>query len=300
MKTVVLLGAGASHGSVEVYPGLPPLGYQLFDALDKLGGVASKIPEDLKSEFRKDFEVGMVKYYDFADGHIMAFQRELAGYLAQFYPGQNNAYRDLAKLLGSQDTAYVSLNYDLLLEGSIASLRRYFHYQPSPSPADFLIVKIHGSSNFWPDLGNNIFIDCEAGQNAGGDIDAPVVPLDQKSTVERCNRDVGFAPAIAMYAVGKDVRVCRDYIQMQQGLWRDLVDQAECVIVIGVRVNPRDRHIWDTLAVSAAQLDYFGLEADEEAYNAWVATTGRLDSAFIRGDFAGALAHLRAETEHEV
>ena len=137
MRTVVLLGAGASHGSVDVHPRPPPLGHQLFDALDELGGVASAIPEDLKAEFRKDFEVGMVKYYDYADGHIMAFHRGLAGYLAQFFPGRDNAYRDLARLLESQDTAYVSLNYDLLLEGSIASRRRHrpvFAPQPRMVP----------------------------------------------------------------------------------------------------------------------------------------------------------------------
>lgn len=297
MSTVVLLGAGASSGSLDVFPHQPPLGCQLFDALDKLDGVASRIPEDLKAEFRENFEVGMAKYYDYADGHITAFHRELAGYLAQFCPGQNNAYRDLIRLLESQDTAYVSLNYDLLLEGSIVSLSRYFHYQPSPLSTDFLVVKIHGSSNFWPDLSNNLLINCEAGHNAAGDVEAPVVPLDQRSTMERCQRDVGFAPSIAMYAEGKDVRVCRDYIRMQQELWRELVTQAERVIVIGVRVNPRDAHIWDRLADSAAKLDYFGLEGDEEGYNDWVAAKGRGNTAFIHGDFAGALIHLRAEKQ---
>ena len=40
MAVIVLLGAGASFGSVGVKPCPPPLGNNLFDALVDMGGVA--------------------------------------------------------------------------------------------------------------------------------------------------------------------------------------------------------------------------------------------------------------------
>lgn len=48
MAVVVLLGAGASFGSVGVKPYSPPLGNGLFNDLVERGGVASTLPQYIK------------------------------------------------------------------------------------------------------------------------------------------------------------------------------------------------------------------------------------------------------------
>lgn len=93
MTNLVLIGAGASYGSGSVEPYPPPLGngeHGLFSKLELAGGVAAGLPDKLKALFRTDFERGMADYYEYADGNIMAFQRQLAGYLAQFKPSADN------------------------------------------------------------------------------------------------------------------------------------------------------------------------------------------------------------------
>lgn len=300
MDTVVLLGAGASYGSLDVRPYPPPLGNHLFDALDALGGAASRIPDEIKAEFRRNFEVGMVRYYEYAEGKIMAFHRELAGYLASFEPGPDNAYAVLGELLGSATTSYVSLNYDLLLEESLFRRGHRVAYVQARTPDIFEVVKIHGSCNFWPFLGNNIFIGCEAGMNLAGDVGAPVVPIGRDETLRRCAGDEGFAPAIAMYAEGKDVRVCRDAIRVHQERWESLVNNAKRIIVIGVRVNPVDAHIWGVVANAGAAITYFGLEGDLGPWNDWVASVSRDHATFHLGTFADAIAKLRDETRSAV
>lgn len=122
MATILLLGAGASYGSVGALPHVPPLGNGLFSDLVKRGGAAASLPADIKEIFEKNFERGMAEYYKCSNGDIMAFQRELAHYLASFQPSDSNVYLDLIRRLGSQRVIYSSLNYDLLFELSAAKL----------------------------------------------------------------------------------------------------------------------------------------------------------------------------------
>lgn len=88
MASIVLMGAGASYGSGETRPPVrPPLGNGadgLFARLDALGGVATTLPEHLEAVFREDFERGMVAYLEYSKGSTMAFQKEMAAYLAAF------------------------------------------------------------------------------------------------------------------------------------------------------------------------------------------------------------------------
>ena len=58
MTRVVLLGAGASFGSVDASPSVPPFGDKLFDALASRSGLAASLPDDLKATFRANFEAG--------------------------------------------------------------------------------------------------------------------------------------------------------------------------------------------------------------------------------------------------
>ena len=152
MAKIVLLGAGASFGSSDVTPHPPPLGGALFNELLSNGGEAASLPEEIKVIFQENFEEGMAKYYDYTNGNIMSFQRELSGYLAKFKPGKDNTYRRLLEALGTKRVIYSSLNYDLLFEQSATDIGLNVKYDTANEKGAVRLLKIHGSSNFWPNL----------------------------------------------------------------------------------------------------------------------------------------------------
>ena len=285
MVTLVLLGAGASHGSVDAVPHTPPLGDDLFNQLDSAGGIASTIPDELKKKFRNNFEEGMAAYYEYSDGDIMGFQRELAHYLAKFYPSKNNSYVKLITKLGINRGVYSSLNYDLLFELSASLLGFNTTYGLEKQNGFVRLLKPHGSSNFWPDIPIGTFRGCTFKRSGRADMQVPIRPLNQKETIERCLREDSVAPAIAMYAEGKAVKISPDYVEAQQKQWAEIANYAKRIFVVGVRVHQVDQHIWGTLGKSKADLFYFGFRSSENDYVEWKETCQKRNAYFIEADF---------------
>lgn len=292
MVSLVLLGAGASYGSKDVKPYVPPLGNGpagLFARLEEHSLLARCLPDPLKLEFRENFEQGMAQFYEFSDGNIMAFQRELAAYLTQFTPGAENAYRTLIQRLGINRVVYSTLNYDLLFELSAASLGLNTLYGAIPQSKHVRLLKPHGSCNFWPDIPVGMVRGLTVSRSGRADVCAPVRPLNQEQTLRRCAEDDSFSPAIAMYAEGKPVKVCPDYVEEQQRQWNEIASKARHVFISGVRVHRSDRHIWDTLSKSKANVTYFGLKADKYEFIEWKEKSAKKNSYFIECDFPSAI-----------
>ncbi len=288
MPSVILLGAGASFGSGEVKPHRPPLGNDpdgLFTRLEAAGGLAASLPNSLKTLFRSDFEKGMAEFYEYANGNIMRFQREMAAYLAQFSPGESNAYIRLIRTIGSRGAIYASLNYDLLFELAAGSLGWNTQYHIEPIAGSVRLLKLHGSSNFWPYVppGNSYNITFEGFKV---DVQSSIHPLNQEETLHRCiNEHNSLAPAIAMYAVGKQVKVSPDYIEHQQQMWRTAIAAANRIFVVGVRVHNADVHVWGELAKADVPLTYFGLESDRPSFETWKTDNGKTNAGFIEATF---------------
>lgn len=285
MGCVVLFGAGASYGSGPVHPSPPPLGDQLFNELDKLGKTATGLPQFLKEKFRKNFEEGMSEFYDWSNQNTMSFQRELAGYLAKFKPEENNNYIRLLKKINTRRFTFVSLNYDLLFELSSLSIGKPISYSNTPNKNSTRLLKIHGSSNFWPDFGNLIFKNVNFSGNVFADVKAPIKILNQQEAVQRAIQDDSFAPAIAMYAEGKSVRVCPQFVASQQGMWKESLQSTSKIFIVGVRVHQADDHIWKAIAESKAQIHYFGFEKDEPDFIKWKQDHGLTNAYFHLSDF---------------
>ena len=292
MVALVLLGAGASFGSNDVLPYPPPLGngpQGLFARLAERGGLASLVPVDMKNTFTSDFEAGMAAYYEYADGDIMGFQRQLAEYLASFQPGSGNLYRQLIERVGPKRAIYSTLNYDLLIEQSAASLGLNSNYSKTLRQNCIRLLKPHGSSNFWPDIPLGMVRGLTVKRNGVADVAAPVLPLSREKTLYRCVHDDSLAPAIAMYAEGKPVRVCPDYVAAQQAQWAELATDAKRIFVSGVRVHSSDTHIWGTLARSDASVFYYGLGADRIEFFKWKNQSKKSKAYYIEADFAAAV-----------
>jgi hypothetical protein len=273
--TVVLVGAGASYGCGDVHPNNPPLGKDLFAALEAAGGIAAALPSELKDKFRASFEDGMAAYRLHTRDNLMAFQRELARYFAQFRPGLSNAYCDMISSLRDFDVVYGSLNYDMLFELAASRLGQNVVYEATPRAGFVRHLKPHGSCHFWPDIPPGTFNGVTLSGNGSADIVGPVKPLSPRDTLLRCDEEE-FAPAIALYAEGKPVRMCPRFVERQASELTQAILSSAGVFVVGVRVWPADEHLWGPLARTPASIHYFGL-------NGPLASAGRRTPLSRRG-----------------
>lgn len=293
MVAVVLLGAGASFGSRDVLPEPPPLGRGLFPKLELLGGVAASLSEDLKALFREDFEAGMARYFE-GGGDIAMFQRELALYLAQFRPGSENVYSRLIQELGIKRVIYCSLNYDMLFEEAAARLGFNIAYSLLPPDNKHVrLIKLHGSCNVWPAVDISVHTNIKFFGNKN-DVEAPVVALDRMQTIVRCQKDSSFAPSMAMFAVGKAVRMCPSWVATQHSFWLESLKRATTVFIVGVRVHPVDEHIWNALATCRADVVYFGVtDNDLVEFEDWKSNTKKRNVRFQKADFLKSVSFMR-------
>lgn len=293
MAIVVLLGAGASFGSLGVEPYAPPLGNGLFPELVKKNGVAASIPEHIKQTFESNFETGMAEYYDYTDGNIMSFQRELAEYLASFKPTDSNVYIELIKSLGCNRVIYSSLNYDLLFEQSAGSLGLFTNYDVNNVKGGVRLLKFHGSSNFWPDLPTGMLQNCQFFGSGRADIEAPVRPLNREATLSKCQMEDSVAPAIAMFAVGKKVKISPNYVDRQYDLWKEQVIKSSQIFIVGVRVHEVDEHIWGLLGSAKGKVTYFGFDGDKAEFEQWKENSKKKNAYFYNCDFENSVNKIK-------
>lgn len=290
MKNLVLLGAGASYGSEPTGQFTPPLGNRLFDDLAARPGIASSLPQSVKESFR-DFEEGMAKFAKSHSGDIQKFQREMAGYLAEFSPSENSLYLKLLENFDRKETVFASLNYDLLLEEAMEARGYHPTYGPELLYKHIRLLKPHGSSNFWYDTPGVIFENVRSVGN-GVALNAPVRPRTRVESLRLCRRDDSFAPAMSLYAKGKVVKTCPNFVTEQQKFFAEACSVAENIYIIGVRVVPEDHHIWGPLVESPAHITYFGGEQDESEFIEWAKSNKNKKYSFVQEYFVGAIDYL--------
>lgn len=264
MITLFLFGAGASKGSLDCIPYSPPLGCQLFNELQKAGGIARTICDDLADGFQQDFEKGMDVFFDKRNEDVTAFLREMAKYFAQFEPGSSNLYKRLISALsGSKDKfVFSTINYDLLIEIALNQAGFAISYSGLPVPKNnFPVIKIHGSCNFLPKVRPRQIrgVQFKVPKTAGI-LDARVRAVTPQEVIEFCRTEDSIAPVIAMYGGLKWVPYCGPFVEEQQKCWQHEAYRAKRIFIIGVGVHTRDTHIWEPLAKSTAWLGYVGDE----------------------------------------
>ena len=293
MAILVLFGAGASHGSEpEAGNKTPPLGKYLFQELCKLGGISSQLPADIKESFYGDFEEGMAAFNKGMRVQLQSFHRELSSYLADFFPSPKSYYVEVLRLLHKRNVIFSSLNYDMMFEEAVEILGMKTNYGLDRVPGTVRLIKPHGSINFWPDIpfinATNIKI-----ETYGSVILAPVEPVSRQDAKRKCGTDTMFAPAISMYAKGKEVSVCPNYVAEHQAMFTHACRKASQIIIIGVRVVPEDAHIWKAILKSRSEVTYFGSDSDKVELDAWVRDGGRKNIRFVNCFFEGAVAEIK-------
>lgn len=289
MSHMVIFGAGASYGSGDVTPYPPPLGNQLFEKLEALGKTASRIPPHIKESFKENFEKGMAEYFIHSDMNIMSFQRDLAGYLAKFTPGEVNHYSRLIRKLNNRRTIYSTLNYDLLFEIAANRLNYNTNYSNEYNNGFVRLLKIHGSCNFWPNLAENAFKNVHITGCVDADMNIGIKPVSQSQSLWKAMTEDSIAPSLAMYAEGKAVRVSPGYVLHQQEMWVQSLNAASKVFIVGVKIHQADIHIWKNLAECKADIHYFGLEQDKADFKEWQKRSRHKNATFYKLDFKNAV-----------
>src|SRR5712671_1463231 len=95
---VFLLGAGASNGSLDCTPALPPLGTELYDRLIERPAFRKLLPPSFVPD-RQSFEATLSKLWDEHADRMIPVLCEVALYFAEFRPGPGNLYAELGRPL---------------------------------------------------------------------------------------------------------------------------------------------------------------------------------------------------------
>ncbi|HBT7660990.1 TPA: hypothetical protein MCW73_000852 [Klebsiella pneumoniae] len=242
----ILFGAGASYGSEKPGIEVPPLGNNLFHELDRLGGCFNKLSEELKSNFSAHgFETAMLEIPN--DSSILnPLQNELALYLSEFAPSMNSAYvRLFSKIYDINKPQLITLNYDLLIEQSLNLCRQKISNKTNFRPS---LLKLHGSSNFIPDLGDLTFVglktvDCSVFIETDG-----VKVIEQhelQQWIEKHNAIL--SPVMCMYSKDKKMVVCPFYFNKAKRDFIKVINRTKLMVIIGTKYTPHDKHIWDVI-----------------------------------------------------
>lgn len=253
----LIFGAGASFGSFAGHPNRPPLGNNLFSELVKLNGAHAALDATQKEIFLNcGFEAGMATIAN--DSRIInPLQKELACYLAEFQARPDNSYVRLFNRLKliSNNIAIATLNYDLLIEQALVYNRIPFDYNGTNGATPLL--KIHGSSNFLPELGT-ISIQGATMVNCGSFVDGLRVNAASDANAVRswCNdvRNDAISPSLAMYEKGKRVVINNSLIRGIQDSYKKALAQSSHVAIIGLNYAEHDKHVWDPIASNGANI----------------------------------------------
>jgi hypothetical protein len=294
-----LFGAGASFGSGECYPSTPPLGGDLFRSMRSSSRVLQSLTSELAERFNTThFEDGMKEFTKTRPRDRDALLRDMATYLLQFVPGPTNHYGRLLRHLKNTgaDFVFASLNYDLLIELSANSAGfEYFGYTPGNSDraGRLRIIKPHGSVNIAPDLGSGSVTGVRW-SSSGRSFEGPVRVLKLLEARAFWSSDTSLAPVMAMYSAGKEVMFCPSFVAEQQNQWRTAVKSASEVVIIGTRVWPSDKHIWEPIAEAPGMVTYVGKTCSP--FQEWAQKNRSGPSQFVPktfGEFVESVAAVR-------
>ncbi len=274
MTTVVLFGAGASRGSNHVMPSPPPLGGELFRELrTTFPGSWGAMPTDLDAVFAEDFEAGMLRLSESHSHAIPPLMKDMTLYFASFTTdgsGQD-VYSELLAAIPREGRSRVllsTLNYECLLELAASRQGLQVEYGEAPVRASGVrIWKLHGSCNFIPDP-NEIQVSGQGVSYSGMGVEfnARLLTVDPAQAAQWVRGNTGLYAAMCLFMVGKPIQIGKPQVSALQAAWQDRVAAAARVIVIGTRFHPQDRHLWDALGSTAAQVYFVGSRSSLEEW----------------------------------
>lgn len=270
MKIIFLFGAGASKGSeVEGIP-TPPLGSELFKKLK------SRYPESWGclnvDSFTDDFEIAMSHLVLSQPDSIDQLQRDMAQFFFGFQPSGASLYHSLIREISPYlDTiGFCNLNYDLLLERCLlgARLQPVCARQAASDRGEVEICLPHGCCHLWIDG----FRGSPGGVRFDPSLDVingPVCAYGTLTNFQDQIRNNLLSPVMSCFDTNKTTPNAKQFIQNQRDRFAELIDAADLVVIIGVRVRDHDKHLWEPLSKATGKLLYCAGKKGAEEFEGW-------------------------------
>lgn len=263
---------------------------------------------DLSSEFqallRCDFEAGMNKIAEERGHALPPLQRTMASFFFSFVPGKDNLYRKISQQIKEHewDGALVTLNYERLLELSLV-LEGVPPYVGSPPPnnASIELCLPHGCCH--------IFCESVKGSAKGISLSGTSVstrgPVTVISDPAEFSRRIGsdaFPPVMSYFVPDKSTTSGVNFIESQRARYQELILNAEVVGIVGVAVRTHDRHLWDALANTNADVVYCSGPSAVPDFEDWaIENRGSRNSEPLPGYFSDCFdalcSHLKLPTK---
>lgn len=271
-KYAILFGAGASFGSGSVIPKPPPMTANLIRALERLfPAVWGSLPEAQRNLLRRDFEAGMKKIGEKNPHALPPLQRSMASFFFGFVPGDDNLYRDLARRIKGKawPGALVSLNYERLLELSLLAegVIPFIGSPPDKKPSVELCLP-HGCCHIF----------CESARGSARGVSFTGTGVTTRGSVkvvanptehaQRIRTDA-FPPVMSYFDPAKFTTSGANLIEAQRARYDAIVKSVKVVAIVGIKVRPHDKHLWEGLAATNAEVIYCSGKAAGQEFEQW-------------------------------
>ncbi|MDN5868849.1 MAG: hypothetical protein L0H55_15800, partial [Candidatus Nitrosocosmicus sp.] len=150
---------------------------------------------------------------------------------------------------------------DLLFELSVKKIGLDIDYYGKNK---VILLKLHGSCNFLLPKGISI-IDVKIGIN--NFINTTEFEIGTAEEVrEYCKSNNSIPPIMSIYMRNKPFIGTSDRIKQINQEWIRQISKADKILIIGVKPNPDDKHIWDYISAANAEVGYIG---DKDQFEIW-------------------------------
>jgi len=263
---VFLLGAGASHGSVDCEPEAPPLGAEIFERLCRRPVFRHLMPSGFAADDH-GFEATLSKLWDEHADRMIPILNEVAIYFSEFRPGPGNLYVELGRRIRARasETVLASLNAEMLLEMSLFGSGVPCYYEGTLPARGAMILKPHGSANFLPALAGASVSDASlrrATEKAGLASCNAIQVVSDPTQIHAYIRRTGLPPMVAAYMPNKPIPFCGAVIRDLWAAWHRVARSARSLTLIGVDLDGAGPHIWDPLRALRGAIAYVGSDSD--------------------------------------
>lgn len=267
----------------------PPLGNGLFSELTRAFPDSwGDLPTELASKFRERFEGGIEAAYGKYPGMITLLNH-MGRYFTQFNiddHSQSLYFRLIQRYqprFQSNEFLVSTINYECLIEE--AALQLFPEITCFGSGQGFKVLKLHGSCNFLP---QKIRVGLSQKMNLGtARFDLPLKCVSPEVALKELQHNQ-FPPAMSLYATDKTNVACETQIRTIQAEFHKAVEHATLVLVVGANPYPDDRHIWDHVAATKAEVVLIG---GEDGCRPWL-TTNRGGEKWLGDRFAASFDDL--------
>ncbi len=264
-----LFGAGASYGSQA---GGPPMGSKLFDALRQFDPTGwGQLPGNMASLFRGDFERGMARLAETNSHAMPILQRAMAAFFFfNFVPTTSSLYVQLAQRIRQHhwQGAIATLNYERLLE---LSLLHVGVLGGAAGAGQIELCLPHGCCHLFCE-GVRASSAGVSFSGVGVTFDGPVVAISDGGEFQRRITGDAVPPVMSYFEPQKTTSAGVSFIRNQRARWAELASKAHSIAIVGVKVRPRDSHIWLPIANSGARVVYCAGAAAGDEFRTWAAT----------------------------